>query len=80
MDRKLGKIGVRLQTDIHVSGHGGREDLRDLVEMLKPKHIIPAHGSLEQEKPMIDLATTELGYKAGKTAHLSRNGNVVKIK
>tara|TARA_Y100000310_G_scaffold129185_1_gene128345 strand:+ start:8185 stop:9534 length:1350 start_codon:yes stop_codon:yes gene_type:complete len=80
MDRKLGKMGVRVQTDIHVSGHGGREDLRDLVEMLKPKHIIPAHGSLEQEKPMIDLATTELGYKAGKTAHLSRNGNVVKIK
>lgn len=80
MDRKLRKLGVRLQTDIHVSGHGGREDLRDLVEILKPDHIIPAHGTLEQEEPMMDLVTTEMGYKTGKTAHLSRNGNVVKIK
>jgi len=80
MDKKLARMGVRLQTDIHVSGHGGKEDLRDLVEILKPKHIIPAHGSLEQEKPMIDLATTELGYKAGKTAHLSLNGKVLRLK
>ena len=29
LDKKLRQKGVRLQTDIHVSGHGGREDLRD---------------------------------------------------
>ena len=79
MDKKLRKMGVRLQTDIHVSGHGGREDLRDLIEMLKPKHIIPAHGSLQQEAPMIDLAK-ELGYETGITAHLSSNGKVLDIK
>lgn len=73
MDKKLKKIGVRLQTDVHVSGHGGREDLRDLVEILKPEHIIPAHGSLQQETPMVDLST-ELGYEFGKTVHLSSNG------
>ncbi len=78
MDKKLRSIGARLQTDIHVSGHGGREDLRDLVEMLKPEHIIPAHGSLKQESPMADLSV-ELGYKFGETVHLSKNGNVVKI-
>lgn len=73
MDKKLRKMGVRIQSDVHVSGHGGREDLRDLVEILKPKHIIPAHGSLQQETPMVDLAT-ELGYKFGESAHLSSNG------
>ncbi|SRR3989339_147468 len=78
MDKRLRKKGVRIQADVHVSGHGGREDLRDLVEMLKPKHIIPAHGSLQQETPMIDLAT-ELGYKFQETAHLSSNGKVLKI-
>ncbi len=79
MDTKLRKIGVRLQTDVHVSGHGGREDLRDLIEILKPKHVIPAHGSAEQEMPLIKLATTELGYILNKTAHMCTNGKVLRL-
>jgi ribonuclease J len=78
MDKKLRRKGVRVQTDIHVSGHAGREDLRDLMNLLKPKHLIPAHGSLQQETPMIELAS-ELGYKFGETSHLSSNGKVLKF-
>lgn len=78
MDKKLRGMGVRIQTDVHVSGHGGREDLRDLVEMLKPAHIIPAHGTLKQETPMVDLAV-ELGYKFHENVHLSSDGKVIKI-
>jgi ribonuclease J len=78
MDKKLRRRGVKLQTDIHVSGHAGREDLRELMLMLKPKHVIPAHGSLQQETPMIELAS-ELGYKFGETSHLSSNGKVLKF-
>ena len=78
MDRRLRKKGVRLQTDIHVSGHGGREDLRDLIELLKPKHIVPAHGTLQQETPMAELGA-EMGYKIGETVHLSSNGKTFKI-
>ena len=78
MDSKLRKKGVRIQTDVHVSGHPGREDLRDLVEILKPKHIIPSHGSHQQITPMIELAS-ELGYKTGESAHLSSNGKVLKF-
>lgn len=78
MDKKLRKMGVRLQTDIHVSGHGGREDLRDLIDMLKPENIIPAHGSLQQETPMVDLAK-EMGYELGKTVHLTSNGKLLKF-
>lgn len=79
LDKALKKKGVRLQTDIHVSGHGGREDLRDLVNMIKPLNIIPAHGSLEQEIPMVELAK-EMGYKFQETVHLSNNGKVIEIK
>jgi len=78
MDKKLRKKGVRIQTDVHVSGHGGREDMRDLVKILMPKHIIPAHGTLRQETPMIELAG-ELGYKFGETSHLSPNGKVLRF-
>jgi len=78
LDRKLRNIGVRLQTDIHVHGHGSREGLREILQILKPTHIIPAHGSLEQEAPMIDLAN-EFGYKFGETSHLASNGKVLKF-
>jgi len=78
MDKKLRRQGVRLQTDVHVSGHAGAEDLRDLIEMLKPKHIIPAHGSIEQETPLIKVAS-EFGYKLGTTSHLTSNGKLLKI-
>lgn len=78
MDKKLRIMGVRIQTDVHVSGHGGREDLRDLVQILKPQNIIPAHGSQEQEKPMIEMSK-EFGYEQGKTVFLSTNGKVWKF-
>jgi len=78
LDKKLRKIGVKIQTDVHVHGHGSREDMRELLEMTKPKHIIPAHGTLQQETPMIELAS-EFGYKFRETSHLSSNGKVLKF-
>lgn len=78
MDKKLRKRGVRIQTDVHVSGHGGREDLRDLIEILKPENIIPAHGSLQQITPMVELAS-EFGYKFHENIHLSSNEKVLKF-
>ncbi len=76
MDKRLRTKGVKVQTDVHVSGHGGREDMRELLLMLKPKNVIPAHGSLQQEAPLIELCS-ELGYKFGETSHLSSNGKVL---
>jgi ribonuclease J len=79
MDKKLRAIGVKLQTDVHVHGHGAREDLRTLLELLKPKHIIPAHGDLGLTNFMIDLSK-EFGYRFGETSHLSSNGRVLNLK
>lgn len=78
MDRRLRQKNVRIQIDAHVSGHASREDLREMIRMLKPKHLIPAHGSLQETSPMIDLAK-EFGYKFGETSHLSSNGKVLKF-
>ncbi len=78
MDNKLKRIGVRLQLDVHVHGHGSREDMRDLIRLLKPKHIIPVHGTMQQEAPLIGLAS-ELGYKFGETSHLTSNGKILKL-
>jgi ribonuclease J len=78
MDKRLKKFGVRIFDNIHVSGHAGREDLRDLILMLHPLNIIPAHGSVEQLAPMTSLAK-EMGYKTGKDCHIMRNGQKLKL-
>lgn len=31
---------------VHVSGHGNREDMRTMLETVKPKFLIPVHGEL----------------------------------
>jgi ribonuclease J len=69
LDSKLKNRGVRLFNNVHVSGHAGREDLRDFINMLHPEIIIPAHGDHEKIRPMIELAE-ELGYKSNKNVFL----------
>jgi ribonuclease J len=77
LDRRLRKSGVRLFDEVHVSGHGGREDLRSIIEILSPEHIIPSHGSVEQLSPMVEL-TKELGY-SDKTCHLMADGKKITL-
>ncbi len=78
MDKRLKKEGVRIFDNVHVSGHAGREDLRDLISIVNPEHIIPAHGSTEQLTPMIELAR-EMGYSAGKECHLAQDKQCLKL-
>lgn len=78
LEKRLKEKGVRIFTDVHTSGHCGREDLRDMIDMLKPRHIIPAHGDLSKLAPMAELAS-ELGYKLGKDVHLMQNGQSLEI-
>lgn len=78
MEEKLKRKKIRMFTDIHVSGHNSREDLRDLVTMVKPQHIIPAHGGWDKVSPMVELAK-EMGYKENKNVHLLKNRQVLEL-
>ena len=78
MDKRLRKQGVKIQVDVHVHGHGSREDLREQLDLVKPQHIIPSHGSIELISPMMELAK-EFGYKPGETSHLTSNGKVLRF-
>jgi len=77
LDLRLTKSGVRIFNNIHVSGHAGREDLRDFINMVNPEHVIPAHGGHDKTLPMIELCE-ELGYK-NKYLHLATNAHPIMI-
>ncbi len=78
LENQLKSKHVRIFKDIHQSGHASREDLRDLINMTMPKHIIPAHGESMMKDALISLAE-EKGYVKGKTAHLLQNGDHLKL-
>lgn len=78
LEKRLSKFQVRIFDNIHVSGHGGREDLRDLIKLTTPEHVIPSHGDLDKTTAGAKLAQ-EMGYKLNKTVHLMSNGSYVQL-
>ena len=70
---------VRIFKDIHQSGHASREDLRDLINLVRPKFIIPAHGDLAKRSALASLAV-EKGYAEGKTVFLIKDGDRISLK
>lgn len=79
LEGRLKQKKVRIFTDIHVSGHAGREDLRDLIKLVKPEHVIPAHGNHSMLTALSDLAV-EMDYELGKTVHMMGNGQMLKLR
>lgn len=77
LEKGLKEKHARIFKDIHTSGHAAREDLRDLIKMVKPEHVIPAHGPQEKIKPLRDLALT-MGYE-DKNIHVMKDGQKIRI-
>ena len=78
MEEKLEKYKVKIYRDIHQSGHGSGEDMKTLINLLRPVHIIPTHGDHDKLIHLSNIAT-ELGYIFGKTVHLLNDGDRLKI-
>lgn len=78
LETRLKGLGVRIFRDIHVSGHAAREDHRDLIELIRPKHIIPSHGGPDKAENMVNLAE-EMGYKLNNNIHQMEDGKRITI-
>jgi ribonuclease J len=78
LESDLRSFNVRIFKDIHQSGHAAREDLRDLINLVKPQHIIPAHGEPVMLNALADLAA-EMGYKKGTNVHVMGNGERLRL-
>ena len=69
---------VRIFTDVHSSGHASKEDLKNLLLMVKPKVVIPSQGDLNMENAFADMAKT-VGYKKGSTLKFLNDGERLKL-
>ena len=78
LESKLRGFDIRIFKDIHASGHASKEDLRDLLNLVKPEHIIPAHGDDEMKQALADLAF-EKGYSKSHV-HMVHDGDLLEIR
>jgi ribonuclease J len=77
LESEMESDGVRIFRDVHVSGHASREDHRDLINMVKPKNIIPAHADVPKCTCMKNLCL-EMGYK-DKNIFIMKEGDFLKF-
>jgi len=63
---------------IHVSGHGSQEDLKLLIEALRPKFLIPIHGDYRQLYRHKEWAET-LGIVEPDNIVIIENGDVLEL-
>jgi ribonuclease J len=73
LETKLKMRGARIYDGVHVSGHACKEDHWELLRMINPEHVIPAHGNIVMHGSYIEMAENT-GYVLGDTIHLLRNG------
>jgi len=78
LERDLKKKDVTMHLDIHASGHGHREDLRELIQVLNPDIMIPGHGDIHKLAEHATLAQEE-GYKLNEDLFICENGNVLEF-
>ena len=63
---------------VHVSGHGSKEDLRTMLDLTRPRHVIPSHGEARHMALYGDLAV-EWGMPSAEITFTSV-GEVIEIK
>ncbi len=69
LKKELSEKGAYIVENVHVSGHAYKNDHRNFIKMLMPKHYIPSHGGIDKISEGITLSK-EFGYELGKTSHI----------
>ena len=77
LDNQLQQMGVRLYTDVHVSGHAAREDIREFLKLTRPQHAIPTHSEAPKVASFLQL-WGEMNHPA-KNAHVLKPGQRLSI-
>jgi len=75
--RRGAKVYDTAHSQVHVSGHGYRDDLKLMMSLTRPKFFIPIHGEFKQLKTHTWLAL-EQGIPA-ENVKLIENGDLLKL-
>jgi len=62
---------------VHVSGHASQEEMKLLLHLVRPKHLIPIHGELRMLKQHAKLAE-EVGIPK-ENIHVVENGQIIEF-
>ena len=75
--KRAGKVYHYATMDIHAGGHAKREELKMMINLVKPRYFIPIHGNYFMLKLHADLAE-ESGVPKG-NAVIAEDGDIVSI-
>lgn len=64
--------------DIHAGGHAQRDEIKEMVRIMKPKFFMPIHGQFSMLFANARLVEDECGYKENQTI-LADNGNIINV-
>lgn len=78
LETKLRMKGARIYDNVHVSGHAYKEDHWELLRLVNPEHVIPAHGTTIMHSNYMEMAE-DAGYIFGENVHIMRNGEEIFI-
>ncbi|MBA3439715.1 MAG: ribonuclease J [Pyrinomonadaceae bacterium] len=63
---------------VHVSGHASQEDIKIMVEAVRPKYVVPIHGEYLMLYRHKEFVKNHLGY-SGENVILIENGDVLEF-
>ena len=77
LESALYKKNINVFLDIHQSGHGARKDIEQLIEILKPEHLIPGHGDPSRFSKISSLSK-DIGFNR-KNIHILENKQKIEL-
>lgn len=78
----LCKLGANIVSndimDVHTSGHGCQEDLKQMLRFIRPNKLAPIHGNIYMRTAHGKVGR-EIGYKEEDVLMFPENGNVIEM-
>jgi ribonuclease J len=75
--RRGAEVVTASEAAVHVSGHAARDELRQIIELLRPRFLVPIHGEYRQLAAHARLAV-EAGLEP-RSVQLADSGDVIAL-
>ena len=75
--RRGAEVCTSAEAPVHVSGHAAQDELRQLLQLLRPRYVVPIHGEYRQLSAHARLAV-DCGVDASRV-QLADSGDVIAV-